>query len=64
MDFSKIRLKNKAYHQYLISKDQDDFFVSTKHGKLCRKAVLSYEHSPLKEVKNDPKSNFDYLKSK
>ena len=32
MAFSQIRLKNKAYHQYLISKDQDDFFVSTKHG--------------------------------
>ena len=66
--FSKVQLKNRAYHQYLQMKDHNDYSIYVKyrtHAKrACCKAVSNYEHSLSKEVKSNPKAFFTYAKSK
>ena len=64
--FLKVQLKNKAYHQYLPTKDHNDFHISVIYRnqakRLCRKTVFDYEHSLSKEVKSNPKAFFVYAK--
>ena len=66
--FLKVQLKNKAYHQYLPTKDHNDFHISliyrNQAKRLCRKTVFDYEHSLYKEVKSNPKAFFVYAESK
>ena len=66
--FSKVQLKNRAYHQYLRTKDHNDYNIYVKYRnqakRACRKAVSDYEHSLSKEVKSNPKAFFAYAKSK
>ena len=66
--FSKVELKNRAYHQYLHIKDHSDYNIYIKYRnqtkKACLKAVLDYEYSLSKEVKSNPKAFFLYAKSK
>ena len=65
---SKVQLKNRAYHQYLRTKDHNDYNIYVKYRnqakRTCRKAVSDYEHSLSKEVKSNPKAFFAYAKSK
>ena len=66
--FSKVQLKNRAYHQYLRTKDHNDYNIYVKYRnqakRACRKAVSDYEYSLSKEVKSNPKAFFAYAKSK
>ena len=66
--FSKVQLKNRAYHQYLRTKDHNDYNIYVKYRnqakRRCRKPVSDYEHSLSKEVKSNPKAFFAYAKSK
>ena len=65
--FSKVQLKNRAYHQYLRTKDHNDYNIYIKYRnqakRRCRKPVSDYEHSLSKEVKSNPKAFFTYAKS-
>ena len=60
--FSKVQLKNRAYHQYLRTKDHNDYNIYIKYRnqakRRCRKPVSDYEHSLSKEVKSNPKAFF------
>ena len=56
---SKIKMKNRAYHQFLKRKDQQN-----KSKNACRKAVTDYEKSLLREVKSNPKAFSRYAKNK
>ena len=66
--FSKVQLKNRAYHQYLRMKDHNDYNIYVKYRnqakRAFRKAVSDHEHSLSKEVKSNPKAFFAYAKSK
>ena len=57
--FSKVQLKNRAYHQYLHTKDHNDYNIYVKYRnqarRACRKAVSDYEHSLSKEAKSNQK---------
>ena len=47
--FSKVHLRNRVYHQYLRTKDHNDYNIYVKYRnqakRACRKAVSDYEHS-------------------
>ena len=48
--FSKVQLKNRAYHQYLCTKDHNDYNIYINYRnqakkRACRKAVSDYDHS-------------------
>ena len=66
--FSKVHLRNREYHQYLRTKDHNDYNIYVKYRnqakRACHKAVSDYEHSWSKEVKSNPKAFFAYAKSK
>ena len=66
--FSKVQLKNRAYHQYLLIKDHNNYNIYVKcrnQVKRARcKAVSNYEHSLSKEVKSNSKAFFAYAYSK
>ena len=61
-------MKSRAYHQYLRTKDHNDYNIYVKYRnqakRACRKAAPDYEHSLSKEVKNNRKAFFAYAKSK
>ena len=65
---SKIKMKNRAYNQFLKTKDQQDYQMYAKYRnqskKACRKAVTDYEKSLSREVKSNPKAFFRYAKNK
>ena len=58
----------RAYHQYLLTKDHNDYNIYVKYRnqakRACRKGVSNYEHSLSKEVKSNPKAFIAYAKSK
>ena len=65
---SKVQLKKRAYHQYLHTKDHNDYNIYVKYRKLakraCPKAMSNCEHSLSTEVKGNPKVFFMYAKSR
>ena len=62
LTLSKSKMKNRAYHRFLKTKDQYDYQMSAKYRNqsknACRKAVTDYEKSLSKEVKSNPKAFF------
>ena len=64
---SKIKMKNRACHQFLKTKDQHNYQMYTKYGNqsknACRKAVTDYKKS-LSREKSNPKAFFRYAKNK
>ena len=68
LTLSKIKMKNRAYHWLLKTKDQYDYQMYAKYRnqskKACRKAVTDYEKSLSREVKSNPKAFFRYAKNK
>ena len=68
LTLSKIKMKNRAYHRLLKTKDQYDYQMYAKYRnqskKACRKAVTDYEKSLSREVKSNPKAFFRYAKNK
>ena len=65
---SKIKIKNRAYHWLLKTKDQYDYQMYAKYRnqskKACRKVVADYEKSLSREVKSNTKAVFRYAKNK
>ena len=65
---SKIKMKNRAYHRYLKTKDQHDYQMYAKYENqsknACRNAVADCEESLLREVKSNPKALFRHAKKK
>ena len=65
---SKIKMKNRAYHRFLKTKNQQDYQMHAKcrnqSKKACRKAGTNYEKSLSREVKSNPKAFFRYAKNK
>ena len=65
---SKIKMKNRAYHRYLKTKDQHDYQMYAKYENqsknACRNAVAGCEESLLREVKSNPKALFRHAKKK
>ena len=65
---SKIKMKSRAYHRFLKTKDQQDYQMHAKYRnqskKACRKAGTDYEKSLSREVKSNPKAFFRYAKNK
>ena len=61
-------MKNRAYHRFLKTKDQQDYQMHAKYRnqskKACRKAGTDYEKSLSREVKSNPKAFFRYAKNK
>ena len=57
---SKLKLKNRSYHRYLKTDDQQDSKTYAKHKnqskRACRKAIAEYEKSFSGEVKTNPKA--------
>ena len=66
--FSKVQLKNRAYHQYLRTKIHNDYNIYVKYRNQVkiafRKSVSNYEHFLSKKVKSNPKAFFAYAKGK
>ena len=64
---SKIKVKNRVYHLFLKTKDQQDYQMYAKYRnqskKACRKAVTDYEKSLSREVKTNPKTFFRFVKN-
>ena len=67
----KIKIKNRAYHRFLKTKDEHDYEMYAKHRNqskqsknACRKAVTNFEKSLPREVKSNPKAFFRYTKNK
>ena len=64
----KSKKKEKAYKQYLSSRNSSDYLKYTRARNQakweCRKAVKSFELSLAKEVKSNPKAFYSYAKSK
>ena len=64
---SKIKMKNRACHQFLKTKDQHNYQMYTKYGNqsknACRKALTDYKKS-LSREKSNPKAFFRYAKNK
>ena len=61
-------MKNRAYHRFLKTKDQQDYQMRAKYRnqskKACRKAGTYYEKSLPRKVKSNPKAFFRYVKNK
>ena len=68
LTLSKVKMKNRAYHRFLKTKDQHNYQMYAKYRNqsknTCRKAVTDYEESLSKEVKSNPKAFFRYVKNK
>ena len=68
LTLSKIKMKNRAYHRFLKTKDQHDCQMYAKYRSqsknACRNAVTDYEKSLSREVKSNPKAFFRYAKNK
>ena len=68
LTLSKIKIKNRAYHRFLKTKDQHDYQIDTKYRNqskiACRKATRDYKKSLSKEVKSNPKAFFRYAKNR
>ena len=64
----EIKMKNRAYHRFLKTKDQHNCQIKAKYRNesknACRKAVTDYEKSLSREVKSNPKAFFRYTKNK
>ena len=61
-----MKIKNRAYHHFLKTKDQHNYQMCAKYRNqsknACRKEVTDYEKSLLREVKPNPKAFFRYAK--
>ena len=68
LTLSKIKMKNRAYHRFLKTKDQHDYQMYAKYRNqsknACRKAVTDYEKSLSRKVQSNPKTFFRYAKNK
>ena len=62
----KIKMKNRAYHRFLKTKDQHDYQMYVKYRNqsrnACRKAIADYEKSLSREVKSNQKHFSDIQK--
>ena len=66
LTLSKIKMKNRAYNQFLKTKDQQDYQMYAKYRnqskKACRKAVTDYEKFLVERGEIYPKSIFQICK--
>ena len=66
LTLSKIKMKNRACHWFLKTKDQHDYQMYAKYRNqsknACRKAGTDYENSLSRDEKSNPKAFFRYAK--
>ena len=64
----KLKLKNRSYHRYLRTNDQQDYKTYAKYRnqskRACRKSIAKCEKCLSREVKTNPKTFFKYTSSK
>ena len=63
----KIKMKNRAYHRFLKTKDQHEYQMLAKYRNqsknACRRANTNYKKSFSREMKPNPKPSFRYAKN-
>ena len=68
LTLSKIKMKNRAYHWFLKTKDQHDYQMYAKYRNqsknACRKPVTDHEKFLSREMKSNPKTFFRFARNK